>query len=155
MRFQGILFIMLWLNPLRLTQGVSTDGSVSNSQGPELGRRGSPRAYRPFCVYGYVGRVVRNLGGHNIWAGPTTGSSLVLELPGYLCFKASRFIWEWEWAELKWPQLWKVKNVRGQEMIALILQKLSPKDWAMVVTPDSEVGWLWWEGMSHFRKMVS
>lgn len=44
-----------------------------------------------------------NLGGHNIWA----ASSLVLELPGYSCLKGSRFVVEWEQAELKQPQLWK------------------------------------------------
>lgn len=51
-------------------------------------------AYRPGCGYGYGygGGVVMNLGGHSIWA----GSSLVLEFPGYFCFKGSRFVVEWE-----------------------------------------------------------
>lgn len=56
-----------------------------------------------------------NLGGHNIWAGHTTVWSLVPELPGYHCVRGSRFILEWEWAELKRPQPWKAKNVMGRK----------------------------------------
>lgn len=72
-------------------QGIHTQFRIAHaavkSQSRAIGA-----AYRPGCVYGYGVAVAMNLGGHNIGA----GSSLLLELSGYFCFRGSRFVVEWE-----------------------------------------------------------
>lgn len=82
---------MPWLNPQKLMQLINTEFQVAHAtvKGQSWAKGA---AYRPGGVYGYGGGVAINLGDHNIWA----GSSLVIELPGYFCFKGSRFIVEWE-----------------------------------------------------------